>query len=260
MTMNIVVLLKMVPDVVEELEIDAGGTALDMDAARMILSESDDHSLEQAILIKEHSGGRVTAMALDQPEVDSALFAALAKGADRAIKITGLDAAVSTRQASVVFSRILATQPERADLILTGVQAIDDLDGLMAPLVAHELGLPTLGIVTGLAVDPATHTAKAIKEYHGGIRGEFEVGLPAVLGIQASEKPPRYVPVSKLRAIMKSQHIETIEAAPPAEEIPALRILAMKKPEATTQAEFLEGSVEAVADRLCEVLAGRGLV
>jgi len=28
------------------------------------------------------------------------------------------------------------------DLILTGTQAIDDLDGLVAPMVAEELGLP----------------------------------------------------------------------------------------------------------------------
>lgn len=260
MTMNIVVLLKMVPDVVEELEIAPGRTALDMDAARMILSESDDHSLEQAILIKEHGGGQVTAMAIDQPEVDSALYAALSKGADRAVKIVGIDAILPTRQASVVFSRVLAAQPARPDLVLTGVQAIDDLDGLMAPLIAHELGLPFLGIVTGLSVDPASHMAKAIKEYHGGIRGEFEVGLPAVLGIQASEKPPRYVPVAKLRATMKSQHIETVEAPPVPDDLPALHVIEMRKPEATTQAEFLEGPLEVVAGRLCELLAARGLV
>jgi electron transfer flavoprotein alpha/beta subunit len=37
-------------------------------------------------------------------------------------------------------------------------------------------------------------------EFPGGVRGEYEVKLPAVLGIQAAEKPPRYVPVAKVRA------------------------------------------------------------
>ena len=34
--------------------------------------------------------------------------------------------------------------------------------------------------------------------------GRFEVALPAVLGIQAAEKPPRYVPVAKVRAAIKT--------------------------------------------------------
>ena len=46
--MHILVLLKMVPDVVEELEIAPSGKALDLDYLRMILSESDEHALEEA--------------------------------------------------------------------------------------------------------------------------------------------------------------------------------------------------------------------
>ena len=56
--MHILVLLKMVPDVVEDLEIASDGRALDLDYLRMILSESDDHALEQALLLKERHGGK----------------------------------------------------------------------------------------------------------------------------------------------------------------------------------------------------------
>ena len=41
----------------------------------------------------------------------------------------------------------------------------------------------------------------------------MQVVLPAVLGIQAAEKPPRYVPISKVRATMKTAKIETFPAA-----------------------------------------------
>jgi len=37
-----------------------------------------------------------------------------------------------------------------------------------------------------------------MKEFRGGCAGQFEMPLPAVLGIQSAEKPPRYVPVAKV--------------------------------------------------------------
>ena len=87
--MHILVLLKMAPDVVEELEIAPDGKSLDLDYLRLILSESDDHALEEALLLKERHNAKVTVLALDAPEVDDALFTALAKGADRAVKVVG---------------------------------------------------------------------------------------------------------------------------------------------------------------------------
>jgi len=50
--MNILVLLKMVPDVVEELEVAEGGKTLKDEYLRMIVSESDDHALEESLLLK----------------------------------------------------------------------------------------------------------------------------------------------------------------------------------------------------------------
>jgi electron transfer flavoprotein beta subunit len=259
--MHILVLLKMVPDVVEDLEIASGGRALDLDCLRMILNESDDHALEEALLLKERHGGKVTVLALDAPEVDDALFTAAAKGADRVLKVTGMDAGVTTRQAARLFSQAIANEPGimPVDLILTGVQAIDDLDGLVAPLVAEELRMPFLGIITGIGVDTSDGTIRAVKEYPAGVRGEFQVRLPAVLGIQAAEKPPRYVPVAKVRAAMKSIKIECVEAPTLAEEWPPVSVLTMKRNEPAGHAEMLEGTPQQVSDRLCGILAERGL-
>lgn len=260
--MNIVVLMKMVPDVVEELEIAAGGQSLDEDAVRMILSESDDHALEQALLMKERYGGTVTAVALDAPEVDDALFTALAKGADRALKISDGDGAQGTTEAACLFAEIVSGKLGRpADVILTGVQAIDDLDGLVAPVAAHELGLPYLGIVTRLATDAAGKMATATREYPGGVRGEFEVQLPAVFGVQAAERPPRYVPVAKVRMAMKSQKIESVHVPRLAEGGPALvQVMDMQKVQPTTHAQMLEGSPEQVSGRLCGIMTECGVL
>ena len=62
---HIVVTAKMVPDLVEELEIDENGAALDMTWLRLIINEFDDHAIEQAIILKEKLGGTVTVIAPD---------------------------------------------------------------------------------------------------------------------------------------------------------------------------------------------------
>jgi len=260
--MHILVLLKMVPDVVEDLEIAPDGRALDTDYLRMIPSESDDHALEEALLLKERHGAKVTVLALEAPELDDALFAALAKGADRVLKIEGLDPGISTRESARVLAQAIVRQPGLmpVDLVLTGVQAIDDLDGLTAPLVAHWLDLPFVGIITGISLEAGGKTVVATKEFPGGVRGEFEVTLPAVLGIQAAEKPPRYVPVARIRTAMKTQKIDTMPAPTLADGgWPIVQVVEMKRNEPAGHAEMLEGDPSKVTRQLCEILAGRGI-
>jgi electron transfer flavoprotein beta subunit len=257
--MNLLVLLRMVADVVEELEIAPDGKSLDRDLLRMIPSEWDEFALEQALLLKERYGGKVTVAALEAPEVDDALYTALARGADRAVKITGLEPGAPTSVAAELLGRLLADghglMP--ADLILAGTQAIDDLDGLLAPILAVRLDLPYVGIVTRVVVEDGR--ARVTREYPRGVRGDFEVRLPAILGVQSAEKPPRYVPLSKVRAVMKSQQIETVEA-PEVEPAAAVALTELVKPVAAGQAEMLEGGPEEVARKIVALLSERGLV
>jgi electron transfer flavoprotein beta subunit len=108
-------------------------------------------------------------------------------------------------------------------------------------------------------VDASGGKVALVKEYAGGVRGEFEVPLPAVLGIQAAEKPPRYVPVARVRAAMKSQKIESVPSAGGVATA-AVEVLRLAKPVMTEHAEMLEGTPEEVAGKVREVLAGRGLL
>jgi electron transfer flavoprotein beta subunit len=258
--MNILVLMKMVPDIVEELEIAADGKSLDLEATRPIVSERDDHALEQALLLKERSGGSVTVLAFESRDVDEVLFTALAKGADRAVKVSAGEEPLSTAEAAALMARVLPGVPNLmpADLILTGCQGIDDLDGVTGPYLAERLGTPYLGIVTGVETKEAGR-ATVSKEFAGGSRGQYTICLPAVLGVQAAEKPPRYVPVAKVRAAMKSRTIECV-SAPAKEEISQLAVGAMTKPQTAGHAEMLEGSPEEIASKLVEMLSARGLV
>jgi len=258
--MNLIVLLKMVPDTVEELNVASDNKSLDSEFLRFKLNDPDEHALEQALLLKEKAGGKVTVVALDAPEVDDALFTALAKGADRAVKIPVDQAGLGTVATARIFASFLASggsQITPDTLVLPGSQAIDDLEGEVAAYLGEALSLPYVGVVSSVA--PSAGKVVVLKEFSGGLRGEYEVALPAVLGIQSAEKPPRYVPVAKVRAVMKSAKIETADAAPP-DPPRALTVERMYKPEVAGRAQMLEGTPEDVAARIASLLAERGII
>ena len=103
--MNLYVLLKMVPDTVEELNVSADGKTLDSEFLRFKLSEPDEHALEQALILKEKCGGKVTVVTIDSGDVDETLYTAVAKGADRVVKVVGegLDQGPSNQKLAAVF-------------------------------------------------------------------------------------------------------------------------------------------------------------
>lgn len=252
--MNIVAIVKLVPDLVEELAIDESGVALDASYLRLIVNELDNHAVEQAILLKENAGGQVTVIAPDLEGVDDILFTAAAKGADRMIKLTG-----DLMEASnTALSRTLATivQDLKPDLVLTGVQAHNDLDGAVGPRLAAQLGMAYVGYVSGVSASGGKLTVR--KEYAGGLIAQMSVNLPAVLGIQAAEKPPRYVPISKVRQMSKTAKLEDKPAGDLAGGGPA--ISRMFKPETGTRAEMIEGEPDEVADRLVELFKEQGVL
>lgn len=259
--MNIAVLLKQVPDLVEELEVDESATRLDRSWLRFVLNEFDAHALEQALLLKEEQGGKVVVFALNRGEVDETLFTALAKGADSAVKITGdLDDEVDSHTAGRIFQSILGSTPY--DLILTGVQTTDDVDGQVGGILASYLRLPYVSVVSGLRISEDRKVATVRKEFPGGLLSEIAIKMPAVLGIQAASQPPRYVPIARLRQVMKTARIEEVVAdeACVHKESPAFRIRRMYKPEVTGRAEIISGSQEAIANQIIGILAEKGIV
>ncbi len=253
--MKIAVPVKFVPDLVEELTIDPGGAALDSTWLRLIINEFDDHAVEQAILLKERHGGQVTVLTNEAEGVDDFLFAAAAKGADALVKLTGDFSTANNHALARAYAALLKeTKPE---LILTGVQAHNDLDGSVGPLLAEYLGLPYVGYVAGLTL--ADNKAAVRKEYSGGLIAEMEVTLPAVLGIQAAEQPPRYIAYSKIRQVMATAKIEEIPAAD-LDPTGGTQVTRMYQPEVAERASMLEGSADEVAGKLVAIFKELGTV
>ena len=143
--------------------------------------------------------------------------------------------------------------------MLVGVQAHDELDGGLSPFLAAALGLPYVGVIRGVKAGPAPGMVTACKEFPGAVMARLKVKLPVVLGILGAEQPPRYVPVSRIRAAMKSTQFEE-SAATPCGGTPLFSVCRLYPPASGSRAEMLTGSEAEVAARIAEILVEKGLV
>ncbi len=255
--MDIVVPIKFVPDLVEELEIDEDTNLLDRTFLRLVPNELDEHALEEAILLKERHGGTITVVTLDSGDVDETLFTAVAKGADRVIKIAGdgYEEGLTNRATADLLAEAIRDVPY--NLILTGTQAVDDIDGSVGPLLAAKLGLPYIGYVTKIVSEG--EKVVATKEYPGGLLADLEADLPALIGIQSAEQPPRYVITSLVMDAMKSAVIDEMEGGEGGAE-GAAEITGMRIPETGEAAEMIEGDAGSVAEKLVEIMKEKGIL
>jgi electron transfer flavoprotein beta subunit len=254
--MNIIVPVKLVPDLVEELSIDASGTALDTAWLRMIINEFDDHAVEQAILLKEKTGAHVTVLSTNVEGVDDLLFTAAAKGVDRLIKLNGdFESGINNHALARAMATIL--RDLKPDLVLTGVQANNDLDGSIGPQLAEYLGMPYIGYISGVNVSGETVIVR--KEYPGGLIGEMQASMPALLGIQAAEQPPRYVAISKVRQMMKTMSIEELDLST-LDSTGAPMVNRMFQPETTEQATMLSENADDAANQLVTIFKELGVL
>jgi electron transfer flavoprotein beta subunit len=252
--MHIAVVMRLVPDISEELEIDESGSDIDREWVGLKVNEFDEFALEEAVILKERFGARVTAVALAGDGADRLLQSAVARGADEAVRIDhGMDRIVGPAAAAALLLSPLRNLG--VDLILTGVQTPEDVFGQLAPYLAGKLGWPTVNAVSGISVRDGTVVIQ--QEYSGGLSALLAVTGPAVLGVQAASQPPRYVSGTKLRqAISTPIRAEKVHATPET----TVRIDALSLPERERQTEMIAGNAEQVATRLLDILKEKGLV
>lgn len=256
--MKIVVVMKQVPDLVEELELNADASDIDRDFVKFVPNEWDEQALEEALLVKEAAGAEVTVLAIDEPDVEQTLYTAIARGADRGVKITGAgDGWLGAHDRAEILASWLVEQD--FDLVVTGVQASDDLHGQLAGMLAARLGLPHAAVVVGLEAN-GSHV-RVIQEVGGGTVVENEIRTPCVIGMQTARQSPRYAAISRIRQAMAAGGVEEV-ASPvqPSGGPQGVRLNRLYIPETTDRAEMLDGDAPAVAGRIVEILVARGLV
>jgi electron transfer flavoprotein beta subunit len=253
---RIVVPMKAVPDLVEEIELTADETGIDREFLTFVLNEWDAQALEEALLVKDAAGAEVVAVGLaSDPDIDQVLYTAIAKGADAAVTIAADGDVTQTTDRAALLAGYLADEP--ADLIVTGVQAADDLDGQLPPMLAAHLGLPHVSVVVSIEADG--EQIRVRQEFAGGRAHELAVALPAVIGVQAARQAPRYAPITRIRQAMQAGGLRQVQASPAA-AVPAPAVRRMYRPEQTGHAQMLAGGADEVAAAIVDLLGGRGLV
>jgi electron transfer flavoprotein beta subunit len=252
--MHIVTVVRLVPDLLEEIQVNEQGTDIDREWIGVKLCEFDDHALEESVLIKEATGATVTAVGIAVEGMDRVLQSAVARGADRAVKIDCGEANPDSRALARLLSEALSQL--KPDLILAGVQTPEDLFGQLVPFLGALMGRPHASGITGAQVEGNAVVIQ--QEYGAGRAARLKLALPAVLGVQSASQPPRYVSGTKLRQAIQGTKIETLSAAASAAHNGAVK--EMRRPSRGQGAEMIDGEAEAVAGKIFDALVARGLV
>ena len=86
--MNIVVLVKQVPDTWSERKLTDADRTLDRESADAVIDEIDERAVEEALQLKEAHGGEVTVVTMGPDRATDAIRKALAMGADKAVHVS----------------------------------------------------------------------------------------------------------------------------------------------------------------------------
>ena len=257
--MKIVVCIKQVPERDARLRIAADGRSIDDAGVATEINESDQYALEAGLRLAEKAdGGEVVAVCLGSDKAEEAIRRALAMGAARAIHLNdpafqGGDAAATARALAA------AIEPEKPDLVLTGLQSDDAGWSQTGLLVAERLGLPSATLIMEIE-PPASGRIKVKRELESGWFQWITLPLPAALTIQSGIYPVRY---ATLKGIMGAKKKEIRKVAPgdlglAAEQVGRagrrIELLKLYVPGKAKEVEILEGDAPAAAAKLVEKL------
>ena len=202
--MNIVVLVKQVPDSGSERKMDPADNTVARAAADNVVNEIDEYAIEEALVVKEAHGGEVTVLTVGPDSATDAIRKALSMGADKAVHVS--DEAIKGSDA-VQTSAVLAAALGQLefDLVICGAEATDSQMSVMPALLSERLGLPQLSGARKLTIDGGV--AKIERQTDGGYWA-VEAPLPAIVSTWDTINEPRYPSFKGIMAA-KKKPVET---------------------------------------------------
>lgn len=197
--MEIVVLLKQVPDTETAIQIGEDKTTVKTEDVKWVINPYDEFAVEEALRIKESQGrGNVTILTAGPERAVEAIRTALAMGADEGVLIN--DPALDGTD-GLGTARVLATALKDIpyDIIIAGQRAVDD-DGYLVPAaVAEFLDIPQVSMVFKQEISDGNIRCERTVE---GGTVVIEAELPALFTTQRGLNEPRY---ASLPGIMKAK-------------------------------------------------------
>lgn len=245
--MNFIVCIKQVPDVYAPLQIKDG--QLIQDSERQVLNAYDASAVEEALVLREAHGGKVTVVLIGPEKAYETIRKALAMGADDGIHIK---TAGTEKADSYVYATMLATflKDRSYDVLSFGKQSQDTDSGLAGSMVAQMLGLPYATNAVGLAIEDGQLIVK-----RQGDTGQEMIALPTPCLVTCSNdmNNPR---IPGLKGIMDSKRkpLEVVDAATLEGATAKTAVLGYEdKPKRKAGRKF-EGEAEEIAVQVARLL------
>ncbi len=247
--MKIIVGLKQVPARDSLLRIDASGRWIGESDLAFEINEPVAYALEAGLQLKEKHGGEVVVLTVGPPRAAQSIREALAKGADRAIHAEEENLGRwDTLGVAGLMARAL--EPEKPDLILTGLQSDDLGYGQTGVVLAELLGLPHATII--MQVEKLDGSIRVKRELEEGWFENVEIPLPALLTIQSGIAKLRYATLMGIKKA-KTKEIRRVTGSAPG-AAPVVEISSVYAPHKTKQTEILTGNAQQAAAALVERL------
>ncbi len=207
--MNIVVLVKEVPDTYGDRRIDLETGLVDRGASDRVNDEIGERAVEAALAIQAAvPETTITVLTMGPATAGESVRKTLAMGADDAIHILddGLLGADLTLTAEVLAAAIRRQSP---DLVLAGNVSTDGGGGVIGAMLAELLGFAQATNLATLEVDGTT--VRGTRAADGG-SAAVEAPLPAVVSITEAMPDPRF-PSFKGVMAAKKKTVSTVTAA-----------------------------------------------
>ncbi|AWI04207.1 electron transfer flavoprotein subunit beta/FixA family protein [Clostridium drakei] len=191
--MNIVVCLKQVPDTTE-VKIDPKKGTLIREGVPSIINPDDKNALEEALVLKESSGAKVTVISMGPPQAEAALREAIAMGADEAILLSdrafgGADTLATSHALAAAIKKL------DYDIVFAGRQAIDGDTAQVGPEIAEHLGIPQITYVE--KVDVNGSSLKVQRAWEDGYE-VISIKTPVLLTAIKELNSPRYMHMANI--------------------------------------------------------------
>ena len=191
--MKAIVCVKQVPDTSGKVAVKADGT---MDRASMatITNPDDLNALEAALQLKDATGCEVVVVTMGPPPAEGMLRELLARGADKAVLVSGREFGGSDTFAT---SQILAAAINKIgvgpeDVVFCGRQAIDGDTAQVGPQIAEKLHLPQVTYAADIKKEGNALTVKRMLE-DGYMM--IKVQTPCLITCIKELNEPRYMNV-----------------------------------------------------------------
>ena len=190
-TINSVVCIKPVPDqrFWDKVKLDRKTKTLRRTGIPIALGPLDKNALEEALRIREASGGKVTAISMGPPGTEEILEWAIVLGADEAVLLSDQAFAGADTLATAYALAWGIKKLGGADLIFLGNESLDGSTGQVGPQVAEFLGIPHVTHVSKLDLVGEDTLRARFHIEHGFI--DVEVKKPVVIAVEKGINEPR---------------------------------------------------------------------